>query len=213
MDSFIVGFWAGIFAVLSVFSPFQLARAVAPEKTKSYGFVDAWVLGNLVIAALCVLLSPPGVISLWEWIALIYGAVRVFETVVYQVNVLLFDEYRAKKLGKPYAVRGYRRLVVLAVQTYVEILLWFSLAFRNFHGLFQSPSIQLDSIGGSLYYSLVAIAGYGDITPIKSPGEWLVLCQMAVGLFMTIIVLARFVALLRSPATLDETETETGCGS
>lgn len=208
MESFIVARWAWVFDWLRTLSPFNLVRFLAPEKTKTSGFVDCWVVGHSVLAFLCLALSPQGDFRCWEKVALAYGAIRVLETVVYQANVLLFEEWRAKKAGKTYAVHGYKRLVILAAHTYLEILLWFALAFRNFSPSFESQYIQLDTFVGSIYFALVTVAtiGYGDITPKELTGVWLVVFQSIIGLFMTLMLFARFVGLLRSPDTLDETE-------
>jgi hypothetical protein len=208
MDSFIVGLWARVFGALGWLSPFQLVRALVPRVRLSYVFVDFWVLGQLILAVVSLAVSSPGAIRGWEWALLVYGATRVFEIVVYQVNVLLFDEYRTLKCGGHYAVRGYRRLVVLAVHNYVEVVVWFAFAYRNFSYLFGSQKMQLDCLTGSLYFAIVTVAtlGYGDITPTDPRGAWIVMGQSAVGLFMTLMVLARFIGILRRPATLDPLE-------
>jgi hypothetical protein len=53
---------------------------------------------------------------------IIYGGVRVVEIVIYQINVLIFDEYRARRSGIMYGVRGYRRLILLVPHNYIEII-------------------------------------------------------------------------------------------
>ena len=40
--------------------------------------------------------------------------------------------------------------------------------------------------------------GYGDVTPTAS-GVWLVTIHLAVGIFLTLMVLARFVSAIRVP--------------
>jgi hypothetical protein len=211
VDSFIVGFWASMFRILSWPSLFTLARWLAPERTRTYVFVDCWALGNLVLAGFSLVCGRQGGVSTAEWVLILYGGLRVFEVIVYQINVLLFDEYRALRGGQTYAVRGYRRLVVLSLQNYVELLLWFAFAYRNAAAWFSSAKIPVDTASGALYFAVVTMAtvGYGDITPINRRGAAIVVAQSAVGLFMTLMILARFVGILKPPATLDPFEAET----
>jgi hypothetical protein len=197
------GLWRlGLVVAVQTYSVF------VPRVRLSYSFVDFWVLGQLTLSVMSLVISPQRVVRGWEWALLVWGAIRIFEIVVYQVEVLLFGEYRALKSGRKYAVRGYRRLVILAVHNYAEVLVRFAFAYRNFSGSFSSTKIQLDSLTGSLYFSIVTVStiGFGVITPIDSRGAWIVMCQIAVGLFMTLMLLARFVGLLGRPKTLDPYE-------
>ncbi|TFH48406.1 MAG: hypothetical protein E4G89_06345 [Methanothrix sp.] len=58
-------------------------------------------------------------------LGLIVGGLRIFELVVYQVNVLLFDEWRARRSGREYSLRGYKWLFVLLLHNYFELVFWF----------------------------------------------------------------------------------------
>jgi hypothetical protein len=139
---------------------------------------------------------------------LCYAGIRIFEIAIYQINVLLFDEYRAEKASQKYAVGGFRRIVLLLLHNYIEVLCWFALFYRNLSFLFDSKHILLDSLGGSLYFSLVTMStlGYGDITPKERGGLFLVFTQISIGIFMALLILARFISLLPKPKTLDEFE-------
>lgn len=55
-------------------------------------FVDGWVLGHVVLSMAAFLLVPL-VEDIAPLIAAVlgYGCLRIFEVIVYQVNVLLFD--------------------------------------------------------------------------------------------------------------------------
>lgn len=66
----------------------------------------------------------------------------------------------------------------------------------------------MDSVVTSFYYSLFTMStlGYGDITPISSWAIILVTIQTLLGVFMELMILARFVSLLPKPDTLDDFE-------
>jgi hypothetical protein len=210
MKSFVVEFWSQIFNLLRWISPFQLVKVAFPAARKNYGFVDTWVLGNLFFSLICLTALSAPKIRWWEIIILFYAGLRVFEVVIYQINVLLFDEYRARKAGKGYAVRGFRRVVLLLLHNYIEILFWFALFYRNFSFLFDSRHILLDSVRGSLYFSLVTMStlGYGDIIPKETKSLSLIFTQTSIGIFMALLILARFISSIPTPKTLDEFEKE-----
>ena len=174
----------------------------------NYGFVDIWVLGNLVFALVCLSVSSVPQIRWWEIILLSYAGIRIFEIVIYQINVLLFDQYRTEKAGKKYALGSYRRLIIHLLHNYVEILFWFALFYRNFDFLFCSKYISLNSFSGSLYFSLVTMStlGLGDIIPKSIAGLIFTFTQTSIGVFMALLILARFVSLLPRPKTFDEYE-------
>jgi len=118
-----------------------------------------------------------------------------FEIITYQINVLLFS----KTLG------GYRRLVILLINNALEISIWFAIFYRNFDYLFKSKYIQLNSFLGSIYYSLITMStlGYGDIVPKNYYALYITIPQTLIGLFVAIVILARFISLIPKPATID----------
>ena len=77
-----------------------MVRLLSRHTRENYAFVDSWVLGHLLLAVLLLsVLRSPGLLW-WEAAFLLYGAIRVFEVVTYQINVLLLDEYRKGKKGE-----------------------------------------------------------------------------------------------------------------
>jgi len=208
MKSFIVELWSRVFSALRWLSPFQLIRTCIPASRGSYVFVDAWVLGNFLLSVLLlVICSAPG-LRWWELIAIVYGATRVVETVIYQINVLLFDEYRAKKARRPYALRGFRRIVILSLHNYIEIIFWFAIIYRNLNWAFQVGGAAFVSFFESFKLSFVTMTTFGQtgVSPKGILGEMLIFLQSAIGLFMALVVLARFISLIPIPETLDEFE-------
>ena len=206
MKSFIVQLWAGVFAVLRCVSLFQLLRLVLPVRIMGSGFVDAWVLGNTLLAALSVVLSPLCPEHCWALALLIWGAVRVVEIFVYQINVLLWDPRRARQEGKEYRLLGYRRSLVLSLHNYAEMVLWFAAIHGLFRQHFEDPGHVLTHALGCLYFSVVTITtlGYGDVTPTDSFGWLLVVVQTGLGVFMALLILSRFVSLLPRPGSIQE---------
>jgi len=182
-------------------------RISIPSTKGSYRFVDGWVLGNLLLSVVLLLICSAPNLHWWEAIAIGYGGIRVFEVFIYQINVLLFDEYRASKAGN-YALRGFRRLVILLLHNYVEIIFWFALFYRNIGWAFETGKITLDSFLVSLNFSFVTMTtfGYSTIFPKETLGDTLTLIQSVLGLFMALLILARFISLIPTPQTLDEFE-------
>ena len=208
MKSFVVELWSGIFSILRWISPFQVIRTLIPAIRGSHGFVDGWVLGNLQLSIVLLLMCSAPSLHWWEIIAICYGIIRVFEVFIYQINVLLFDEYRARKAGKTYALRGFRRLVILLLHNYAEIIFWFALFYRNLDWAFETGKINLNSFSVSLNFSFVTMTtfGYSTIFPKETLGYILTLTQSIIGLFMALLILARFISLIPAPQTMDEFE-------
>ncbi|WP_136525367.1 potassium channel family protein [Geomonas ferrireducens] len=208
MDSFIVTFWGRIFSTLKWVSPFQLIFSYLPSRFKTHGFVDVWVLLNLLFSIITVFLSTRFHESICVKILLIYAWLRVLEIVVYQTNVLFFDGYGKANTSSPYRLRSYRRIVILSLHNYTEIIFWFAAAYSYFRNQFGLYASKLGSFIGATYYSLVTMAtlGYGDISPDNDYGRCIVLLHVAVAVFMTILILARLVSYLPMPQTMDEDE-------
>lgn len=201
MKSFIIDIGANIFDGLRWITPFQQIRANFPSTKGNYGFVELWVLVNIICSLSCLLISSAKDILWWEIFLLSYAGIRIFEIVIYHINVLLFDQYRLEKVGRPYFLGSYRRIVILLLLNYFEVLFWFALFYRNFDFVFKSKNIQLNSFCGSSYFSLVTMStlGYGDITPIKPLGQILSIVQTLIGIFMVLLIIARFISLLPKP--------------
>ena len=209
-STIIVPFWSAVFGCLSYISLFWLFRKLFPRVRGSYLFVDYWVLLN-TLGALTVL-----IIASWRigkpvtWlfiIVMIYGYLRVFEIFVYQVNVLLFDEYRARKGGIEYKLRGYRRIVILLIHNYFEVIFWFAIEYV-FAVRGSLVQIKDTTLFGVLHESLlIMVTLSGDtLRPMHWTGLLILLTQSGIGIFMTLLVLARFVSLLPRPQTMDEFE-------
>lgn len=208
MGSFIVEFWSKVFFALGRISLFNLVRWILPFQV-SARFVDAWVLGHLGLSFLTLLVVAyfP---NHWISVALvIYGVVRVFEVAVYQANVLLFDEYRAVKSGQEYALEGYRRIVLLLVHNYFEIIIWLAGTYIVLADQFAHKwEGGTRTVLGGVYSSFITMTTFGDfdLLPKTNLAAVVLLFHTTVGLFMTLLSLARFISLIPAPKSKDPVE-------
>jgi hypothetical protein len=208
MKSFIVDMWASILGILRRFSILYWVRQYFKASYPNFPFIEAWILGNLLFAFLGVFIAVPGTASTFQILLLSYGAIRVFETIVDQLNVLMFDEYRARKAGLAYAVVGFRRIVILLLHSYAEILLWFALFYLTFNQSFDAGSVTLQHPWQAIAYSFYTLTtfGYAATAPIDGLAYFLVFSESAIGLFMALVILSRFLSLLPTPQSLDQWE-------
>jgi hypothetical protein len=144
----------------------------------------------------------------WEAIAILWGVIRVFEVFIYQINVLLFDEYRTKKANGLYAIQSYRRIVILLLHNYIEIIFWFALFYRNIGYAFETGGADLNQILVSLNFSFFTMTTFGitSISPKDNFGIIVNFLQSIIGLFMALLILSRFISLIPPPETLDPLE-------
>lgn len=202
-DGFIIDFWEKIFGFLGKISVFNLIRFIRNKKGKknSYTFVDGWVLGNLVASITLSFVSLYFIKNkVVAFIIFTYAALRTFEIIIYQMNVLLFDPYRAKKRGKRYSIKSPLRMIISLLQNYVEIMFWYSTMIITILIL---TNTQIDySWRYIIKSSFFCISTFDYNTVIQiSEGQFEILSEIASfevlsGLIMTVISLARFIGLL-----------------
>ena len=166
------------------------------------------MLFNLVFSFVSIWIVQHTSQSILWTIILIYGLLRVFEIIVYQINVLLFDEYRANKSSQKYTLRSYRRTVLLLLHNFAEIIFWFAASYTIL-----STEFSLNygkSMIRAIHSSFVVMTNFGspNIQPSSNIGLYIIWTQSVAGLFMTLISLARFIGLLPRPETLDKFEKE-----
>jgi len=215
-DSFIVALWSWVFYNLQERSLFyRLNKTVqakfrASEGNKSYAWTDAVVLISLVLAILFWIVSTGDHIKWWEWLLISYGVLEIYNVFVYHVNVVFFDEYRARKAGEPFRIRSYRRMLICLLHNYFEIIFLFAMFYRILEFCFESGSICPNSVLGSLYFSVVTMStlGYGDITPLNKWGVIICGFQTLIGLFMVLVMLASFIRLLPIAKSMDWLESD-----
>lgn len=209
--SWIVSFWSRIFLVMAQISLFEVLRLV-PRLGRSYIFVEIYVFSNALASLVALYVSSARIALdsnfILEFVS-IYGSFRIFEIFIYQVNVLLFDEYRAKIAGRQYFIRGYRRIVLLLLHNYFEVICWFGVIYvylyRDGRLLLLTPSPTFVEM---FRESMLLMLSFGAdrYRPQHDIAVLAFSAQAFVGLLMTLLVLARFLSLLPTPKSMDEFE-------
>lgn len=207
-NSFIVELGSIIFSIFSWISIFKYIIIIFPKLKEGTLFVELWVLFNLLLSILLLFIGCDSRIDIFEYIIIFWGAIRVFEIVVYQTNVLLFDEYRKKKKGLEYKIHGYRRLLLLLLLIYFEILFWFASFYNTLSTEFSNKIVSTSSSFQAIKLSFVSMTSFGQsvIKPITTFGEIILFVQSIIGLFLILLLFARFLGLIPHPPTMDPLE-------
>jgi len=202
MNSFVVELWLRLLKLLSWLTPFKIIRTVFPATKASYAFVDLWAIGNWSFSIVAWISSHCPGLCWWEVIPMVWGPIRIFELLHYHASMLL----GARKPGSNLA--SYRRSMILSLYNYTEIIFWFAMIYRNLNWAFEASESKLDSLFESLNFSFVTMTTFGatKISPLGSLGTKLIFIQSAIGLFMILVVLTRFISFLPKPETQDKSE-------
>ena len=196
--------------------------------TCTYIFPEIWAVSNVFVAYLGGKLLQNGIItnSIVCVILMIYSVLRVFEMFVYQINVMFFhrmhDQYEAEKpadftitCGKNsdskthrgerakegYYIKSATRIVLLLMINMMDYILQFALTFRVIALLSGTPVNTLGVRESfEMFMNLSAAPAGGHI-----PGILIQVAQIevAIGIFMNLVCLARFVGLLPAVQQLD----------
>lgn len=137
-------------------------------------------------------------------IILICGALRIIEIIIVQAD-LLFD-----KEVKTNPIQSYRRSLILLLFNLADITFWFMAGYIYLGINFDILSNKGTSIIEYLYSSFVIMTTFGSLE-IKDKSNielLLIYSQSIIGLFMTLISLARFISLLPKLKTSDDLEKE-----
>lgn len=205
-ESKIVKVYSLIFRVLRWFSVYHIVHRFVPDKCEKT-FVEVWVLGHLILSIILLrfwsLLSS----SCCKELVVGYAIVRVFEIVIIQTNLLMFDWYRKAKEKKPYRIRGYLRILILLLHNYAEIVFWFAILYLNWSWAFANAGFSSDPLV-ALNYSFYTMTTFGhtDIIIANDVGYKMTLIQSVIGLFMVLLILARFISLIPTTWTSDKIE-------
>ena len=168
------------------------------KKNITYQFVEKWVIFNLLLVIFGSFITYKFKISTFSIILSIYGLLRVFEIIIYQINVMLFDPYRANLKGKVYKIKSPTRIVVLLFHNYVEIIFWYSVFHLTTSLLL---NISFDYSWGHFIKSSVLCFTTFDVqhhtgVSISKLISRLAFWEVITGIIMTLISLARFIGML-----------------
>lgn len=198
----IVYIYSKIFEILKWISLFEVLRFYLKKRRRyivSSRFVELWVVGHLALSFISVNLAYLCRENRWILYPLIiYGFLRTIEIVIYQVNVLLFDQYRVERSGGEYRVKGYRRMVILLFHNFFEIIFWFSVTYMYSLNFFKIENEIPNNVVQSVYISFVTMTTFGapNFNIKDSFSLYLISIQSFIGLIMTLLTFARFISLL-----------------
>lgn len=184
----------------------QILNRTGAEKYDK-NFVEGLVLGNLIVSFILLCFWPLVSYHCWKDIVVLYAIIRIFEIVIIQINLLLFDWYRKEKEREEYHVRGYLRILILLLHNYAEIVFWFAILYLNWNWAFYNMGLALDPLV-ALNYSFATMTTFGHTVIIitENVGYLLTLIQSVIGLFMALLILARFISFIPRPPTSDKIE-------
>ena len=166
----------------------------------TFFFVEIWVLAWVTASAFFFAISfctqNAMVVTMLTVLAAL-SAVRVFECVIYLTDVMIFP--RANK-GE-YDIFSPRRSIILLICNYVEIIFWFAFWFsllrRTGRLVVDAPLVPIAMLRESL--TLMVANWTGAFTKMTRLTWIVITVQNFVGLFMTITIVARFMAQLPPP--------------
>lgn len=202
-----VEFWSRVFYILRFISTFWLIRNLIKNKSSHWwqDFIDLWVLGNLFLAFISLFIVKYSDNNFLQYFIIYYGFLRVFEIIVYQINVLLFDEYRTQKSGKVYKLRGYRRMIVNLFNNFGEIMFWFASSYAVYYSSVADAPLPISKLIFSSFSTMTTF-GVSNLHVKDEMGLFILWFQSVAGLLMTIISISRFIGLLPRVDSLDELE-------
>lgn len=199
-DSFIIDFWCNIFGILKKISIFEFVRWVT--KKKGSRFVEYWVLGNLIAAILSTVLIyyVGATVKIVTYFIVAYGIIRVFEIIIYQLNVLLFDEYRQARKKEAYILTSVLRTVLLLIHNYIEVMFWYASIML---ALLQLDDNTLNASWGEYVRSNILCVAVFDRSSIQelmgdtySSVANIIFMEVISGVIMTLLSLARFIGIM-----------------
>ncbi len=204
-------------SLLFLVNQFYLSRRNKSDKL----FVEMNVLFWTILSFVLVFAwsSLRQLISDWILVFGALGALRIVVILVIQVNALFYDFYRRTRDRlrvnrdlKPYVVRGYLRITILLLHNLAEITFWFAIFYLSFPTIFEfSPPLNPMA---ALTFSFFTMTTFGyPLQPTIAQatlenyfGYGLILAQAIIGLFATLLIISRFISLLRDAPSSDLVE-------
>lgn len=211
LPDFLTGFWEKIIRRLKAVSVFELVKHILRKMgyTAGYEFVDVWVLLNGFAAVLSsVLIYKYGGQYLWLGIVCsIYGAERIFEIIVYQIYVVLFEPFEGGYLKPDYHIKSAQRMLLLLVHNYVEVMFWYtSIMLTLLYVNGGSPNGSwVRYVANQILCILTLDKGRIDLlnNNVLKVLDGLAFWEVVTGAIMTMISIARFLGMLPAVAEAD----------
>jgi hypothetical protein len=149
--------------------------------------IEAWVVAFTLVSIVTCLFIPAS--HLLSIILLIIAILRLYEIVINVVHATIFYGIVDKV-----PIAGYKRIVILLFANLVELVFWFGFIYQLFPNDFTSSVVTFNL--ATLSYSFSTATGVGS-SPISAASNCIViisLVESAIGLFMIVAVLAKFVS-------------------
>lgn len=201
---FLVELWSNGLRFLEKISLFYIIRRyILPNYTKgNYRFVDSWLFCHTWLAFLYVILATIDSVPISiKYVLLIYGCLRMFEILIYQLNVILVHPYN----NASYSLHSYRRMTIALIHNFFEIVFWFAGTYMTLHFLTNSDFTM------AIYKSFIHMVAYSmeiDESKWSLIAVFILQFQALIGMFMTVLSLARFISLFPQPSSKDINEQE-----
>lgn len=202
-DPFLVTLWTNILQMLERLSVFDIIRRyIAPKTRGNHRFVDYWLVCHSFLAILYVGIAGIEQVPSWvKYTLLVYSCLRMFEILIYQLNVILVHPYNTKN----YSLNSYRRMTIALLHNFFEIIFWFAGTFITLQFI-TNASVPL-----AVYTSFTHMVTYSmdlDESKWSMVAIFILQFQAIIGVFMTVLSLARFISLFPQPASKDPLEQE-----
>ncbi len=207
-DSIVLNFWNLIFSILETLSVFTLIRKILNifGGKMTHQFVEYWILFNLFLSFISSVLVYRVDSNVIPKIIIVYGILRVFEIIIYQINVLIFHPYRSQLRGEKYKIKSPTRIVVLLFHNYFEIIFWYA-------GIYMSMNSILGSELSLHWFEYIKLSvlcfSVFDTTMVTNDSILSIVSNIAFtelisGVIMTIVCLARFIGLLPAVESMEQ---------
>lgn len=164
-----------------------------PHLADTPGFVELWVLCWVIVGWFALGASH-------SYFFILLAILRVWEILWRQLNQIVNDRAPTENQTRLLPIYDQRRSFLLALFNYIEIIVWFAVVYRFVWSDLKANDTPNSCIS-ALYFSVVTMAtvGYGDIHAKVPYTQIIVTLQIAVGLFMTLVVLARIIGFFKQP--------------
>jgi hypothetical protein len=164
-----------------------------------------WLLTRLYRLLIVVLLPwPPLARATFDGLValpLVFACLEILSIVVIQVDILLVARRRdERKKGQAYRRVSTERALLCALLNYATIVFWFASFYQWFPWLFtmERGGLLLTRPLGALYVSLANMSLMGaSVQPSHPCGRLILLAQLALGLFMALVVIAQAVGSIQ----------------
>lgn len=179
--------------------------------TSEYIFPEIWLALNMAIAIAARPLLVKTNSAPLGYIIGIYSMLRVFELVVYQINVLFFHRLNGYYLGTKgsktptgrsdeYVIKSSTRTVIMLILNMIEYVLQFAVMFQAIEIVTGYTGIAITVLDSFLLFT-----DSGDLAEFKqSPLFHVAYFETMIGVFMNIVCLARFINMLPGVKEKDE---------